>query len=242
MIQLGIDTHANIQIFERDYHGGLLDGDKAKTINICVGSELETTHGRLGFMTVVKIDKHAALEYQQAVSLSRNWLKQELPWIFAKSNYFPFFAYRWLQLPPEAWDLSDAGPLKPLEPLQIESTETMAKCIDEAAMHVASVRAPFDNAKSKLYEYAYNNTAYGFKQTIGEARGLLSKVEQVLACSGEPFGSGSDHARAARRDYEELAKRQVESNRNYQYMLTNLQRFTSMLKFPSIWARKPEAF
>jgi hypothetical protein len=239
MIHLSIDTGQTGEIFERDFQGNWIESKHSKTINIKVASELSIDPDPLAFLIVVKIDKTITHEYAEAVSLARHWLAHELPRVLTESGSFNFFNLRWMSPPASISELPRTEPWKPLDKIPVEPNEAMRRCIDEAASHLALVREPFEAAKKKLQDYAYNNTAYGFKHTVGQAHTLLRGIERVLSCSAEFYGSTPEHARRAARDYQELSKRQVESNTNYQYMLRDLQRFTSMLSFPRVWGEKP---
>jgi hypothetical protein len=103
------------------------------------------------------------------------------------------------------------------------------------------VNAAFDKAKDALSELVTNNTAYGFRITVGEARRHFQVITAVLDANGSPFEDfDARAARSAMEDYADLAKRKNENSHGYRTALTSLQHFVFGVNFPTVWGRRPQ--
>lgn len=225
------------QIFDRDPYGQPIYPDAARTINVCTTNDIATAEGSMPFLVVVRVDKSSLAHRNDADALALAWLEENLPSNIAKATHWNFFSYTWLNC---------SGSTLPLQakrgtpaPIDLHLTKSVSLQLASAMTHVASLRRPFEEAKQRLRELAFNNTAYGFKQSLSEARRLLTMIGRVLDASADVGGSNGGHVRNALRNFEELATRKVESNRNYQLALTDLQRFTYCLSFPHSWGAVP---
>jgi len=234
MAQLRIDSSAYTELLEQGRFGQGSD-----TINIAIPSELETDHGKLNFVTTVRVSRKDIAARDNAVDLARDWLLHTIPILFQEGRNIDLFSNTWLDCKGAILSALARDPYKPPSPIDLELSEAQARHVDAALSHLANVRQRFDATKTRINDLAYNNTAYGFNKSLGEAYALLSGIECVLECSGEFYGSQPKHAQTARRDFAELARRQVESNHNYQLALTNLKRFSMLLRCPEQWNRRP---
>lgn len=225
------------QIFEKDLHGQTIYPDAARTINVCTTNDIETTAGRMSFLVVVRVSKSLLSREMDADALALSWLAENLPSHIAKATYWNFFGYTWLDY---TGPVLSAQPERGVQaPVDVDLTDSVSRQLVSAMTRVASIQRPFEDAKERLREFAFNNTAFGFKHSLGEARRLLTMIGRVLDASADVGGSNASHVRNALRSFEELASRKVESNRNYQLALSDFQRFTYCLSFPNSWGAIP---
>lgn len=227
------------QVFlETNRDGQIVPIEKAKTFRICVRSELHTDQGELAFHTIVRVDKGDACEQSEAQRLAIAWLKDELPRRFSQSSYWNFFEFSQL-------DLGKVLPGTVDECLressnEVELSSRIATIYYEAHLHLSRVRPQFNDSAERLRQLVSENTPIDFACTLGEARILIRTIEMTLAASADLPGDQAGEARFALINYQELAKRKVESNHNYQSALTSLRRFSYGLSFPRSWQRRPE--
>jgi hypothetical protein len=217
--------------------GALIEPKDSGTVNVEITNELILPRGSLAFHVIVKVPKTALKNDQEADPLATAWLKHELPARMSRSNYWSFFETTWVA-PDETLSNLDSSPASRLD-AEITLTTHMETVAEEACNHTAAIEQQFDSAKHQLTELAFNNTAYGFSRSLSEARKLIRTIEAILSASADVGGYKSMTARSALADYQELARRKVESNRNYQVALRSLQTFAFGVTFPKTWGRRP---
>lgn len=233
---LDINTGFAHEIFEHDRFGNVIQPDKVATVAVFIQSTLKLASGALALRTAVKVPKHAASTPGALDALAVQYLSGELPGRLASSSYWNFFELAWFTA-----DASDGTPVTDLHPrdMAVEVSDRIAEQANAALAHIEAVRVPFEAAKTRLNELAFHYTAFGLSQYVNEGRAAIRVLEDVLEASGDSGGYRASHARSAVRDLEELARRKVESNRNYQGRLQDLQRFAFGVTFPRSWHQRP---
>jgi hypothetical protein len=238
MPRLSINTLHLPHIFERDWSGNWEPREQPKSINVQSTNSICAGDVSVSFRVAVRIGKDFLGNGDNeanllTVSFLRSWLPGEL----AKSNYWDFYGLKWVTY--VDCDTVDAQELyRPFE-LEVPLTDAMTKVVTEVAEHLGSLREKFSAHKEKLNNFAYQNTAYGFQATVGDARTSFRVIQDVLECSAQEGGYSSSDCRHAFRCYEDLARRKVEANHNYQVLLNRVQRFVSGVEFPEVWGKKP---
>lgn len=239
MTTLTINRGISQIFFDTDWQGRVVPYEKAKITKVCVRNELHTDHGKLAFHAIVRVSKELASENADAERLAISWLKAELPRRFAQTSYWNFFEYTELDMNVLAPDSIDESSKESTTTLELSSR--IAEIAEETALYLADLRSRFDSSARRLSDLTSNNLPLGFAQTLGEARTLIRTIENVLSASGDYPPDQAGEARLALTSYQELARRKVESNHNYQSALTSLKRFAYGLHFPETWTRRPYA-
>jgi len=236
MTLLRVNSGLHRQVFETDHWGNTVYPDKAKTINVCVSNELILTDGRMPFLVVVKIKKSQLQAGDDADAIAINWLKHSLPSFLAAAHYWDFFKHTWID-----GDASgpDSEKFKSLE-IDITLNERTAKQLSEAVTHLSLARTAFDSAKKRLAEFVAHNTPLGFEHSVSEARPLFNSVERTLSAAADIGGYSPRDARSAWSDYQELSRRKMENNHNYQCALSSLRQFVYGVNFPTYWGKRPD--
>lgn len=233
---LDINTGFAHEIFEHDRFGNVIQPDKVATVAVFIESTLKLEGGALALRSAVRVPKRAASTSAALDSSAVQYLTKELPAWLASSSYWNFFGLTWFTA-----DASDGTPVADLRPrdMTVEVSDRIAEQANAALAHIEAVRIPFEAAKARLNELAFRYTAFGLSQSVNEGRAAIRVLEDVLEASGDSGGYRASHARSAVRDLEELARRKVESNRNYQAHLQDLQRFAFGVTFPRSWHQRP---
>jgi hypothetical protein len=122
---------------------------------------------------------------------------------------------------------------------EIFISDTMNKNINNSIEHLKSVKTTFKNAKEKLTKLAFQSTPFGFNHSLEEARKHFYAIESLLECSADRGSGTPSDIRSALKAYEELARRKVQNNHNYQISLQNLQQIIFRIRFPKYWCKKP---
>lgn len=211
------------------------------TVGFRVAATLELSEGRLGILTTVWLPRDG-IQDRNAASCARGWLAHAIKARLQGPGQLDYFS-----VIPFTADVDFAchcldSQYAEVVTEEFEVSASQAERAQEALAHLEKIRIPFEAARKSIYENAFNCTPFGFKHTLAECTVLLSKIDSVLECTGEMYGSRSEHVRYAKRDYAELARRSVEANSSYQSHLTDLRRFASMLALPKVWARRPPPF
>lgn len=211
------------------------------SIGVRAVATLEVCEGRLGILTTVWLPRDG-IQGRNTSACARGWLAHALKTRLMGSGQLDYFSAI-----PFIADVNFASHCLDSQYAEVVTEEfelsaSQAERAGEALAHFERIRIPFEAARKVIYENAFNCTAFGFKQSFAECNVLLSKIESVLECSGEMYGSRPEHVRYAKRDYAELARRSIEANSSYQSHLADLRRFASMLALPKVWVRNPPSF
>jgi hypothetical protein len=227
------------QISERDHEGNQVDADKSAAFNIRMTNELVLSARPLAFHVIVRVPKAICSNGGSAGALAFEWLVDYLPARCSRNEHWDFFGPMRLDYPKNRQPLSE--PTKWPAETPVELSPHLEGISAEAASHLSNVEAAFDLAKRRLEDWAFQNTCYGFTATLGQARDVLRTIQRVLHASADLGGCHAPQAQSALRNYEELARRRIESNANYQYALRSLQRFAMGVRFPRTWNERPYA-
>lgn len=209
-----------------------------KTVHgVLVCSELVLAGSKLRFNTVVCVPKTLAVEERRAKQLALTWLGGNLGRQMAEAGRWNFFQARQLQV----------RTLEGLEPIEegkvVEQDIVVSEAIEaeatEAVALLAEVETKFESARERLSDLVSNRTAFGFSMSLSEARRLMQGIELVLQAGDESGCSVASDVRRAQKDYEEVARRKQENNKNYQSALHSLRSFVYGLSFPSTWKSQP---
>lgn len=239
MTTLRIQTVPMRPVFEQDTWGNVVEPAKARAHPFEVTCALALPRRELPFNVIVSVDKTLVPDRKAADAIAFSWLVQELPQALSQGAYWDFFSHTRMsatQAPSEIGPVDRYG-----FEIDVEISSGIATHASAAIDDVEAIERKFDEAKTRLNDLAFNNYALGFKQSVGEARGLFRTIESVLDASATLGGYTAADARSAMRDYEELARRQVESNHNYQSSLRSLQHFVFGVTLPAVWGRRPTA-
>ena len=211
----------------------------AEPTSVCVRCELETDIGDIAFYVLVKVKKLYASSETKAQEFAVAWLANQLPEHFRQPNYWNFF--QCTEFRPEELPITTEVKLTQAFSVDLDLSPGLQKTVEESIAHLSQVRLRFVAAKERLWELVASNSPFGFAQTTEEARNLLRIIEETLSASSDAGSNEPYEARSALDDYEELARRKVEANHNYQSALTSLKYFVSGVTFPSTWTRRPDA-
>jgi len=211
------------------------------SVGVRAAATLEMNDDRLGILTTVWLPRDG-IQGRNTSACARGWLAHALKTRLQGPGQLDYFS-----VIPFTADMSFASRCldsQYAETLteEFELSASQAERAGEAFAHLEKVRIPFEAARKVIYENAFSCTAFGFKHSFAECNVLLSKIESVLECSGEMYGSRPEHVRYAKRDYAELARRSMETNSSYQSHLADLRRFASMIALPKVWVRHPPSF
>jgi hypothetical protein len=235
---LRINTTRPSIVFDQDGSGLTIDRSKAANINVMFVNEIDLPNRTLTFRIIVVVPKQMAPTERESEAIAANWLAQKLPTHFQNASYWNFFETKSLSIEPitTQLEISYAQPV-----LNIALSPQLSKIAEEACVHLTSIEAKFNTAIDALNNWVWNSSARVFAETVGPATIHLQTIEQILSASADTGGYGSEDARHAAAYYAELARRKVETNRNYQNTLTSLQTFISRVRFPHCWRSRPYA-
>lgn len=236
MTILTIETDPIRPVLERDYWGVTVDEAKANSRCVEITCSLKMLNMELSFNVTVSIPKGLVDESKEVDVAALTWLSENLPKRLSSDGYWDFFRSTPLSLK----ELSAApSPQRYGHAVDVKLSAGIASQADAACAHLGEVRTKFESAKSRLSYLAFNNMALGFKESLSEARATLRTIEEILEANGGMGGYSPQDARNAMRDYENLARRQIESKHNYQSALCSLQRFAHGVSYPTVWGKRP---
>jgi len=227
------------EIDEQDSQGQIIYPENAKNILFCISNKLVVDSGSLCFQISLKIPKDKLSTTMDAKQACLSWCKTYFPNDFSKRDYWNFFSIQSLVFTSTTVQ-EEINEYNQME-FEVSISDKMNETINNAIEHINSVQLDFENAKNKLTDLAFNNSAFGFNQSLGEAKEQFRVIEKVLRCSADLGGYTPSNVRSALNCYEELAKRKVENNSIYQIYLRDLQKFVFGISFPSCWGQKPNA-
>ncbi|MEQ8270778.1 hypothetical protein [Algiphilus sp.] len=239
MAKLTIKPVTSREVFERDNRGETVYPDKSKKTCALIECSIESVKGEISFNIVVQFPKSIIAEGSNVEQLAIAWAIQNIPIDLAESGYWNYFETMRFDVreAPSIEVEHDSSPIV----RELQMSERAETNLDNALTHLVGVREKFDLALGILSKYVAENAPYGFKLTLAEARQHFRTLEAILDCSGQQGGYAAHDVRGAFRDYEELARRQVVNNHNYQSALRDVQRVVYRLSFPRTWGRKPSA-
>lgn len=225
------------EIFEHDWKGEVIYPENSKNTLFLVSNELSVDSGSICFQFSLKVPKEKFSTPIEAKNACLSWCNSYFPSHFSKLGYWNFFSVKQL-------DITNIAVQEVInEHSQIEFdifiSEKMSEAVNNAIKHIKSVEIAFENAQERLAQLAFKSTAFGFNQSLGEARIHFQVIENILRCSADLGGYVPSDIRSALNDYEELARRKVENNHNYQVSLHNLQKIVFGISFPKCWGQKP---
>jgi hypothetical protein len=236
-------TNLNIQkmplrsVLERDSFGMLVtDEGKTKSNSFEVPCSLDMSNRELNFNVIVSVRKSFVSDRKSAENLALSWLLENLPrHLENESSYWDFFSSTRL----DATSMpSSQEHVVSQRPLRVKLTSVTSSA-QSACNEIDSFEHKFEVAKKRLIELVFEENAFHYKETLSEARQLLKLIESVLNSSGSLGGYSPSDARNAIRNYEELARRQVESNHIYKTSLNTLRNFAYGVSLPQTWGSRP---
>jgi hypothetical protein len=236
---LKINTRLPRVVIAPDRFGEFIRRDKSTTINISVTSEIHSKKGSISFNTTLKVNRCPRTEEAKATEAVVSWLEKNLPSILSRANYWNFFENTLLTADVSSEELREW----PREPLlvSLDMTPHLQEILDESIDYISKVRRRFNESKEKLLFLANTNLPLGFAQSVGEANTLLKRIEYVLSTSTDVGGYEPSKARNAMHNYQDLARRKIELNSNYQRSLRSLKSFAAGVTFPTTFDRRPDA-
>jgi hypothetical protein len=99
----------------------------------------------------------------------------------------------------------------------------------------------FSSAVKILYDFAHHLMPYGFECYANDIKQLLNYLEYCFTNSECLFETAwyQEKLHSLRFSFEELIKRKIANNSNYEYYLRNVQTITYNLEPPHSWRREP---
>jgi hypothetical protein len=99
----------------------------------------------------------------------------------------------------------------------------------------------FSSATKILYGFACNLTSYGFEYHANDIRQLLNYLNSCFTNSECLFQTAwyQEKLHSLRFSFEELIKRKIANNSNYEYYLKNVRTITYALSPPHSWRGEP---
>jgi hypothetical protein len=238
-MKLRVNVNGLREDSEYNWQDEIIAPEKSKNIVFRISNELLTNDGNLDFEISLRIPKEKFSTSVKAKDACLSWCKNNFSKEFSKCEYWNFFEIKTLDFTEITFLLEeDINEYSQME-FEIFISDTMNKNINNSIEHLKPVKATFKKAKEKLTELAFHSTSFGFNHSLGEARIYFYEIERILECSADTGGGTPSNIRSALKYYEELARRKVENNHNYQVSLQNLQRIIFRINFPRYWRKKP---
>ena len=240
MEKLLLNTEYVSEVFDHDWRGAVIYPENAKNINFAVSNEIRINGDSLCFRIVLKIQKNEHQSQAESEKICLSWCKREFPAYFQSRSYWNFFEATWIDIPQD-YPEYETEKLSYIE-LDVILSENLRETILRDLDYLRNIRTVFDTAKERLTDLAFHSTSFGFAQSLGEARQHFRIIEDVVGCSADIGSYGPGDIRSAVRDYEELARRKIENNHNYQVALNDLRTIVSGVHFPHCWGKRPRVY
>lgn len=240
MMKLRVNVNGLREISEYNWQGEIIAPEKSKNIVFRISNELLTNDGNLGFEISLRIPKEKFSTLVKGKDACLSWCKNNFSTEFSKYEYWNFFEIPTLDFTEIIFVREeDINEYSSQMEFEIFISDTMNKNINNSIEHLKSVKTTFKNAKEKLTKLAFQSTPFGFNHSLEEARKHFYAIESLLECSADTGSGTPSDIRSALKAYEELARRKVQNNHNYQISLQNLQQIIFRIRFPKYWCKKP---
>ena len=238
-IKLIVNTDHAREVFKNDLYGEVIYRDKSDTINFLISNEIESDIGNLCFQFILKIPKATSTNIKELEQVCISWCNSIFPDYFQSKVFWNFFNITWI-------DIFDYESLKKNDKyarmeFDIKLKDDMNSVLHDSIETITIVKEKFEKAKNRLLDISFHSTPLGFKESTGEAIALFQTLENIVKCSADIGRYGASDIRYAMQNYQELAKRKMENNHNYQVSLNNLQKIAYGISFPKCWSEKPNA-
>lgn len=228
------------ELFERDYSGTIIQQENSLKFGLKLPISFRIDNGNLNSLLNVWLPKKKLPpnNYKEfTVSLMIDLFSKYIQQI----NYFNAFeAIDYGFLPSGKYKMYKCETNMPQEVDVVITNELFDHLVKQKEEDRLS-RDAFKSATKILYSFACNATVYGFECHANDIRQLLNYLEDCIANSECLFETSWYHEKLPllRLSFEELIKRKMANNPNYEYYLKNVRDITYSLGPPHSWRIEP---
>ncbi|MFA5251618.1 MAG: hypothetical protein WC454_03415 [Phycisphaerae bacterium] len=228
------------ELLERDYSGKIIQQENALSFGLKMPISFKIDNDKLNSLLIVWVPKKN-LPLNHYREFTTSFTIEHFPQYIQKINYLKAFeaiVYR-----PVLRGKHKMNKYEKTIPEEVDAviTDELFDQLVKQKEEDRLSRDAFKSATKILYSFACNATVYGFESHANDIRQLLNYLEDCIANSECLFETSWYHEKLSllRSSFEELIKRKMVNNPNYEYYLKNVKDIAYLLGPPHSWRGEP---